>query len=97
MFSKTGTITAGNASTINDGAGMALLAGAAAVSRHGLQPAARMVASATHSIHPDKFAEAPVDAIRKCCVKAKLRDGRHRPVRNQRSLLPPCPWWRSNS
>ena len=74
-FSKTGTITAGNASTINDGAGLAILAGEAAVKEFGLQPMARMIASATNSIHPDKFAEAPVDAIRKCCAKAKLEPG----------------------
>ncbi len=72
-FSKTGTITAGNASTINDGAGLALLAGEAAVTKHNLKPIARMVASATNSIHPDLFAEAPVDAIRKCCAKANLK------------------------
>jgi len=72
-FSKTGTITAGNASTINDGAGLALLAGEAAVAKHNLKPIARMVASATNSTHPDLFAEAPIDAIRKCCAKANLK------------------------
>ncbi|MDX2494903.1 MAG: thiolase family protein [Desulfuromusa sp.] len=71
-FSKTGTITAGNASTINDGAGLALLAEEEAIVKHGLKPIARMVTSATNSIHPDLFAEAPVDAIRKCCAKANL-------------------------
>ncbi|MCF6267190.1 MAG: acetyl-CoA C-acyltransferase [Desulfuromusa sp.] len=72
-FSKTGTVTAGNASTINDGAALALLAEEAAVIKHDLKPIARMVASATNSIHPDLFAEAPVDAIRKCCSKANLK------------------------
>lgn len=74
-FSKTGTITAGNASTINDGAGVALLASADAVASHDLKPMARLVASATNSLHPDKFAEAPVDAIRQCCAKAELELG----------------------
>ncbi len=73
VFSKTGTITAGNASTINDGAGLATLAGEDAVREHNLQPVARMVASATNSIHPDLFAEAPVGAIKKCCQKAGLQ------------------------
>ncbi|MCW8859212.1 MAG: thiolase family protein [Deltaproteobacteria bacterium] len=72
-FNKSGTITAGNASTINDGAGLALLAGEEAVAQYGLKPIARLVASATNSSHPDLFAEAPVDAIRKCCAKAKLQ------------------------
>lgn len=73
VFRKNGTITAGNASTINDGAGLALLAGREAVTEFGLKPAARLVASATNSIHPDLFAEAPVDAIRKCIVAAGLK------------------------
>ncbi len=73
VFSKTGTITAGNASTINDGAGMSLLAGIEAIKTHNLKPIARLVAAATNSIHPDKFAEAPVDAISKCCQKAGLK------------------------
>jgi len=72
VFSKSGTITAGNASTINDGAGIALLASGEAVASHNLNPLARMVASSTHSTHPDLFAEAPVDAIRKCCAKVGL-------------------------
>ena len=71
-FSKAGTITAGNASTINDGAALAVLASGEAVSRYGLKPIARLVASATNSIHPELFAEAPVDAIRRCCSKAAL-------------------------
>ncbi len=73
VFSKTGTITAGNASTINDGAGLAILAGEQAVKSNNLQPLARLVASTTNSIHPDKFAEAPVDAIRSCCARAGLQ------------------------
>lgn len=72
-FSKTGTITAGNASTINDGAGISLLAGEEAIKAHNLKPIARLLAGATNSIHPDKFAEAPVDAISKCCRKAGLK------------------------
>lgn len=73
VFSKTGTITAGNASTINDGAGLAMLASGSAVAKHDLKPIARLVASTTNSIHPDRFAEAPVDAISKCCAKANLK------------------------
>ena len=44
VFTKGGTITAANASTINDGAALGLLAGAETVTRHGLQPLARLVA-----------------------------------------------------
>lgn len=72
-FRKEGTITAGNASTINDGAGMTLLASAEAVQKYGLKPRARLVAYASNSIHPDQFAEAPVGAIEKVCAKAGLK------------------------
>ncbi|MEJ2490459.1 MAG: thiolase family protein [Desulfuromonadales bacterium] len=73
VFAKDGSITAGNASSINDGAALALVAGEAAVKQHGLTPIARLVASATHSISPGDFAEAPVEAIRKVTAKAGLR------------------------
>jgi len=72
-FKKEGTITAGNASTINDGAGITLLASGAAVRKYGLKPKARLVAYASNSIHPDHFAEAPVGAIEKVIAKAGLQ------------------------
>lgn len=72
VFKKDGTITAGNASTINDGAAMLLLAGDAAVKQHNLTPKARIVAQATESRHPDEFPEAPIDAIAKVCARAGL-------------------------
>jgi len=74
-FKKEGTITAGNASTINDGAGMTLLASADAVKKYGMKPKARLVAYATNSMHPDQFTEAPVGAIEKVCAKAGLQIG----------------------
>jgi len=72
VFKADGTITAANASTINDGAALVLLAGEAAAERHGLRPMGRLVAYATHSGHPDCFAEAPVGAIEKVCARAGL-------------------------
>ncbi|MCM0082187.1 thiolase family protein [Geomonas sp. Red32] len=74
-FRKDGTITAGNASSINDGAALALLAGEAGVKKHGLVPRGRILASATASLHPDHFPEAPVAAIEKVCRKAGLSVG----------------------
>jgi acetyl-CoA C-acetyltransferase len=71
-FGKGGSITAGNASSINDGAALAILAGPEAIARYGLKPQVRMVASATHSIAPGLFPEAPVGAIRRCLAKADL-------------------------
>ena len=72
-FKKDGTITAGNASTINDGAALTLLASAEAVKKYGLKPRARLVAYASHSMHPDQFTEAPVGAIEKVLAKAGLK------------------------
>ncbi len=72
-FRKEGTITAGNASTINDGAALALLSGPEGVKKFSLKPRARLLASATHSIAPELFAEAPVEAIRKCAARAGLK------------------------
>ena len=72
VFKKGGTLTAGNASTINDGAAFALLASGAAVEKHGLKPRARLVAYATNSLHPDEFPVAPIGAIERVCEKAGL-------------------------
>ncbi|WP_027715554.1 thiolase family protein [Desulfuromonas sp. TF] len=74
-FKKDGTITAGNASTINDGAALTLLASAEAVGKYGLKPKARLVSYASNSLHPDQFTEAPVGAIEKACAKAGLKIG----------------------
>jgi len=72
VFRKDGTITAGNASTINDGAAMLLLAGEESLARHNLTAKARIVAQATSSRHPDEFPEAPIGAIEKVCARAGL-------------------------
>jgi acetyl-CoA C-acetyltransferase len=71
-FSKTGTLTAGNASTINDGASLALLAGTEAVREHGLNPLAKIAASATNSLAPELFGEAPVEAIRRVAERGGI-------------------------
>jgi acetyl-CoA C-acetyltransferase len=73
VFKKDGTITAGNASTINDGAALLLLSGEEGLKQYGLKPKARIVAYATASLHPDYFPEAPVTAIEKVCAKAGLK------------------------
>jgi len=70
VFRADGTITAGNASSISDGAAVALLADAAGLKKHNLAPRARIAAVATSSRHPDYFPEAPVGAIEKVCAVA---------------------------
>lgn len=72
-FEKDGTVTAGNASSINDGAALAVLASAEAVKAHGLKPLARIVAHASHAQDPAWFTTAPIESIRKALAKAKLK------------------------
>jgi acetyl-CoA C-acetyltransferase len=69
-FGDAGTITAGNASTLNDGAALALLAGRPALDALGLVPRARLAAQATFSMAPDHFTDAPVGAVKAACRAA---------------------------
>ena len=66
-FRKDGTVTAGNASGINDGAAMVLLASDDAVRAHGLTSRARIVASVAVGCDPAVMGLGPVAAIRKLC------------------------------
>ncbi|WP_370655198.1 acetyl-CoA C-acyltransferase [Sphingomonas aurea] len=69
-FSKEGTITAANASSISDGAAALVMARADAAERIGAKPIARVVAHAAHAHAPALFTTAPVFAIRKVLDKA---------------------------
>ncbi len=68
-----GTVTAGNASGVNDGACALLLASAAAAGRHGLTPRARIVAMAAAGVAPRIMGFGPAPAIRKVLARAGLR------------------------
>ena len=70
VFSKEGTVTAANASTINDGAAALDVASEDWASENGKTPLARIVASAQHSQAPMEFTTAPVEAVRKVLDKA---------------------------
>jgi acetyl-CoA C-acetyltransferase len=72
-FTKDGTVTAGNASTINDGAALSLLAGEDALKKYSLKPRARLVAYSTWSLSPELFPDAPVGAIEAVCARAGLK------------------------
>ena len=69
-FSKDGSITAANASSISDGASALLLMSAEQARARGLQPLARIVAHATQSQDPSEFTIAPIGAIGKVLDKA---------------------------
>jgi len=70
-----GTITAGNASGVNDGACAVLLASEASAKRHGLTPKARVVASAAVGVAPRIMGMGPSPASRKVLAKAGLSLG----------------------
>jgi acetyl-CoA C-acetyltransferase len=71
-FVPEGTITAGNASTIADGAAAVIVAGEAAIRRHALTPRARVVAAVAAGREPAEFPVAPVDAVQKVLARAAL-------------------------
>lgn len=69
-FDKAGTVTAANASTINDGAAVVVLTSAAKARELGLKPLARIVSHATHAQKPEWFTTAPADAMKKALKRA---------------------------
>ncbi|MFM8771388.1 MAG: thiolase family protein [Candidatus Kapaibacterium sp.] len=72
VFKKDGTVTAANASTINDGAAALVIASEAAVKAHNAKPLARIVAQGSFAQDPLWFTTSPVEAIRRVVAKAGL-------------------------
>jgi acetyl-CoA C-acetyltransferase len=72
VFIKDGTVTAANASTLNDGAGAVVLASEAYVKKHQLKPIAKLLASSDFAQAPEWFTTAPSQAIPKAVAKAGL-------------------------
>lgn len=68
-FSPEGTVTAGNASSINDGAAALLVASNAKCQQLGLKPQARIVGGATFSREPEWFTLAPIGAVKRLFEK----------------------------
>jgi acetyl-CoA acyltransferase len=66
-FKKDGTVTAGNSSSINDGASLVVICSEEFVKRHKLKPLARITGGAVHGLHPNVMGLGPVGAIRKLC------------------------------
>jgi acetyl-CoA acyltransferase len=73
LFRKGGTVTAGNASGVNDGAGALIVASESAAARHGLEPRARVVATASAGVPPRIMGMGPVPATRKVLELAGLK------------------------
>jgi acetyl-CoA acetyltransferase family protein len=72
VFKEGGTVTAGNSSPMNDGAAALLMATEAGLEAHGLQPLARIVASAAAGVHPDIMGIGPVPASEKALARAGI-------------------------
>lgn len=70
-FKEAGTVTAGNASGINDGAAIIILASASAVKKYNLKPLAKIVACATAAVSPRIMGTGPIPASQKCLEKAR--------------------------
>ncbi|MBE3657094.1 acetyl-CoA acetyltransferase [Vibrio navarrensis] len=71
-FDKEGSVTAGNASGINDGASAIILASEHAVKTYGLQPLAEVVSYAQSGLAPEIMGLGPVEAVSKALAKAQL-------------------------
>ncbi len=71
-FKKDGSVTAGNASGINDGAAAMVLATQAAVEKHGLKPRAKLLGYAHAGVRPDIMGIGPVPAVTKLLENLKM-------------------------
>ncbi len=71
-FRENGTVTAGNASGINDGACAMFVASEEAAVRFGLKPIARVVGAATAGVEPDYMGIGPIYAVRKLLTRWKI-------------------------
>lgn len=71
-FKKDGTVTAGNASGINDGAASLVIAGKNAVNSHGLKPMARIVSWGISGVDPEIMGIGPVPAIKQALDRAGM-------------------------
>jgi 3-oxoadipyl-CoA thiolase len=72
LFRKPGTVTAGNAAGINDGAAAVIIASEDAAARHGLTPRARILGMATAGVAPRIMGMGPVPATRKLLARLGL-------------------------
>jgi acetyl-CoA acyltransferase len=68
-FRQGGTVTAGNASGVNDGAAALVVASEVAAARHGLTPIARIIAGATAGVPPRIMGIGPAPATRRLCAR----------------------------
>ena len=73
VFDKAGTVTAANASTLNDGAAALVLMSEDKAKELGLKPLAKIVGTGTHAQAPEWFTTAPIQAMERALAKANWR------------------------
>jgi acetyl-CoA C-acetyltransferase len=88
-FSTDGTVTAGNASGVNDAAAAVVLADREFAEHHGQSPLGRLVAYSHAGVEPRIMGMGPVPAVRKVLDRSRPQGRRHRPVRGERGLRRP--------
>ncbi len=72
VFKKDGTVTAANASSIDDGAAAVVVASEAKAAAMGVKPLAKIITHVSHAQEPEWFTTAPAEAIKKVCAKAGM-------------------------
>lgn len=73
VFKKDGTVTAANASSIDDGASAVVVASESIAEQEGLKPLARIIAHTSYAQQPEWFTTAPAKAIKNVCNKAGMK------------------------
>ena len=79
-FARDGSVTAGNASPLNDGAGALWIGDEAAGDKLGLEPLARVAGRGVHAVDPDVFGIGPVEAAERALARAGIGWGDLRAV-----------------
>lgn len=72
-FEKDGTVTAGNSSSINDGASLVMICSEDFLKRYNLKPLVRIVSGAVHGLHPNVMGLGPVGATNKLLKRMNLK------------------------
>ena len=72
-FKKDGTVTAGNSSSINDGASMVVVVSEEFLKRHNITPIAKITGGAVHGLHPNVMGLGPVGAIKNLCNRFNFK------------------------
>ena len=73
VFREGGTVTAGNASSMNDGSALVAVVSEEFLKKHNLTPMTRIIGGAVHALHPNVMGLGPVGATQKLCKRFRLK------------------------